>query len=71
MNGDGCSATCKKENAAIALPLALGIPLVAVALIGLLVAKCIMAKSAAGAAYTVSQPGQIIEVEESTKVLRN
>lgn len=71
LSGDGCSSTCKKETVSAALPLALGIPLVGVALIGLLVAKCIMAKKAAGAAYTVSQPGQIVEVEESTKVLRN
>lgn len=73
VDGDGCSSTCKQETFAAALPLALGIPVVVVALLGVIIAKCILGKSAAGAAGAAyaqpGQPGQL-EMEESTKVLR-
>ena len=52
------------------MPLALGIPVVVVALLGVIIAKCILGKSAATGAAQPGQPGHL-EMEESTKVLNN
>lgn len=64
IDGDGCSSACKFESVAVALPLALGIPVVVVALLGVVIAKCILGKSAAttGAAYS-QPPGENIQME--------
>mgnify|MGYP002078568104 CR=1 FL=1 len=63
VNGDGCSSACKRETVSPAVPLAVGIPLGAAAVIGLIVAKCAMGAGSAasqGQAYVAAQPGQIL-----------
>lgn len=52
VDGDGCSSTCILETVSPALPLALGIPLVVLALLGLLGAKVAMTKGAVTAGTT-------------------
>ena len=42
---DGCSDSCKRENKSYVLPLAIGIPVVSLALAGLVFWKCTIWKS--------------------------
>ncbi len=63
-DGDGCSSTCKKEDASLALPLALGISLGTVALIGIIIGKIALTKSSitAGAVSGIKAGQRPLEI---------